>query len=156
MGRALLERLKQSQPFGDPADEAVVSLLVAAAWLEGRLAVALEPLGLTHAQFNVLRILRGVHPEGHPRCEIAARLVVLSPDVTRLVDRLVQRGLVRRDRGGERDRRQSVARITAKGLALLERADAVVSGLGAQVGARLGRRRCAELSRLCELVWVEG
>jgi DNA-binding MarR family transcriptional regulator len=153
MGRALLDRLKQGRPFPDPVQESMVSLLVAARWLEDRLSQRLEPFGLTHAQYNVLRILRGVHPEGHPRCEIAARLIVRAPDVTRLVDRLARRGLVTRGRPGWGDRRHSVARITAKGLALLERTEGPLRDLPAAIETRLGQHGCAELSRLCEGLW---
>src|SRR5215204_2537155 len=52
--------------------------------------------GVTHDQYNILRILRGVHPTGHPRCEITKRLISRAPDVTRLLDRLVRQGLVER------------------------------------------------------------
>jgi DNA-binding MarR family transcriptional regulator len=154
MSRALLERLRQTRPFPDPIEEAGVQVLVAAAWLDGRIGELLEPFGLTHAQFNVLRILKGVHPDGHPRCEIAARLIVRSPDVTRLIDRLVVRGLVTRGRGEGSDRRQSVARITRKGIAVVERASGALSEVHDQLAGRLGERGCAELSRLCEALWV--
>src|SRR5215204_1880034 len=87
--------------------------------------------GVTHDQYNILRILRGVHPTGHPRCEIAKRLISRAPDVTRLLDRLVRQGLV--ERGWAPDnRRHSIATITPVGLALLEKIDP-------QIDARLGR-----------------
>jgi DNA-binding MarR family transcriptional regulator len=148
-----MERLKQAKPFEDRVQEAAVNLLLAAAWLNDRLDEVLAPLGLGHAQYNVLRILRGVHPDGHPRCEIAARLIERAPDVTRLVDRLVRRGLVTRGRRAGSDRRHSVARITAKGLALLERTEAAFLVPHRDLGERLGERGCSELSRLCEALW---
>jgi len=87
--------------------------------------------GVTHDQYNILRILRGVHPTGHPRCEIAKRLISRAPNVTRLLDRLVRQGLV--ERGWAPDnRRHSIATITPVGLALLEKIDP-------QIDARLGR-----------------
>ena len=78
-----------------------------------------EEYGITRPQYNVLRILRGVHPEGHARNEIACRMVDRASDITRLVDRLQARGLVKRSRGNH-DQRQAVTGITAKGLKLLE------------------------------------
>src|SRR5437868_14686048 len=78
--------------------------------------------GITLPQYNVLRILRGAHPDGHPRYEIAARMLDRAPDVTRIIDRLSEKGLVARDRGAE-DRRHSVTRITRDGLTLLETLD---------------------------------
>jgi DNA-binding MarR family transcriptional regulator len=148
-----MERLKQAKPFKDPVEETGVNLLLAAGWLDDRIAEVLVPLGLSHAQYNVLRILRGVHPDGHPRCEIAARLIVRAPDVTRLVDRLVRRGLVTRGRGAGSDRRHSVARITAKGLALLERTEQAFLVAHRDLEERLGARGCSELSGLCEALW---
>jgi DNA-binding MarR family transcriptional regulator len=148
-----MERLKQTTPFPDRVQETAVNLLLAATWLEDQLDQVLEPLGLSHAQYNVLRILRGVHPVGHPRCEIAARLIVRAPDVTRLVDRLVRRGLVMRGRGAGSDRRHSVARITPKGLALLERTEKAFLGAHHELVDRLGARGCTELSQLCEALW---
>ncbi len=94
--------------FESPAQKAMVSLLVTA----GHLARALEEVcaahGITHDQYNVLRILRGVHPEGHPRYAIAERLIDRSPDVTRLLDRLEREGFVGRSRSDE-DRRLSIS-----------------------------------------------
>jgi DNA-binding MarR family transcriptional regulator len=153
VGRALLERLKQTKPFPDRVQETATNLLLAAGWFEDRLGQGLAPFGLSHEQYNVLRILRGVHPHGHPRCEIAARLIMRAPDVTRLVDRLVRRRLVTRGRGSELDRRQSVARITTHGLALLERTEEAFLLAHRDMEARLGARECTELSRLCEKLW---
>jgi hypothetical protein len=90
---ALISRHSGLTPI---ASEAFVALLRVAGQLQRDLDDACHEFGLTHDQYNVLRILRGVHPEGHPRFEIAARLVRRAPDVTRLIDRLERRGWVRR------------------------------------------------------------
>src|SRR5262245_6759521 len=153
MGQVLLDRLKQGRPFSGPVEESLINLLLASAWLEERIGGALEPVGVSHGQYNVLRILRGAHPDGHPRCAIAATRIVRRPGVTLLVDRLVRGGLVSRGRGQQADRRQSVARVTPKGLALLKRADQALQAVREEVGARIGARRSAELSRLCEALW---
>ena len=151
MTEALSRRLKQAR-FANPQQEAVLSLAIAVSTLNEGLDAICEKHGLTRPQYNVLRILRGVHPEGHPRCEIARRMIERAPDVTRLVDRLQARGLVRRTRGGE-DQRQALARITAKGLKLLQ---SIQPELEAQTAARLHKlseRDCHELSRLCALIF---
>src|SRR5215217_110990 len=67
---SIRERLAQ-RAFSGEADEAVVSVLVAADHLDQQLAPVISAHGMTPDQYNVLRILRGVHPEGHPRHEIA-------------------------------------------------------------------------------------
>jgi DNA-binding MarR family transcriptional regulator len=153
MTEALSRRLKQAR-FANPQQEAVLSLAIAVSTLNEGLDQICEKHGLTRPQYNVLRILRGVHPEGHPRCEIARRMIERAPDVTRLVDRLQARGLVRRSRGGE-DQRQTLARITAKGL---KRLQAIQPELDAQTTARLHKlseKDCHELSRLCALIFED-
>lgn len=113
----ITERVQQTR-FQSTAQEAMVSLLVAAAQVQRALEETCQAHGITHEQYNVLRILRGAHPGGHPRYEISDRLIDRAPDVTRLLDRLVRQGLVIRGRS-EKDRRLSISRITETGLALL-------------------------------------
>jgi DNA-binding MarR family transcriptional regulator len=99
-----------------------------------------------------LRILRGAHPEGHPRYEIAARMLDRAPDVTRIIDRLELKQLVERDRGAA-DRRHSVTRITREGLKLLEKIDPEMEAVFAPMEAHLNLREARELSRLCEAIY---
>jgi DNA-binding MarR family transcriptional regulator len=75
-----------------------------------------------------------------------------SPDVTRLIDRLARRGLVRRLRS-KNDRRLSLTRITPKGLELLERAEAVNVEQRAHLASRLSDAEWRQLSALCERVY---
>jgi DNA-binding MarR family transcriptional regulator len=153
MTEALSRRLKQMR-FANPQQEAVLSLAVAASTLNDLVDEICKGHGLTRSQYNVLRILRGVHPKGHPRCEIAQRMVERAPDITRLVDRLQARGLVRRTRGGE-DQRQAIAHITAKGLKLLQ---VMQPELEAHTTARLSKlndKDCHDLSRLCAVIFED-
>ena len=108
--------------------------------------------GITLPQYNVLRILRGVHPAGHPRYEIAARMIDRAPDVTRIIDRLAEKKLVERDRGAD-DRRHSITRITREGLKLLEEIGPEMEAAFAPMEARLTLRDSRELSRLCEAIY---
>ena len=73
----------------------------------------------------MLRILRGAGDDGLPTLEVADRMIEQTPGVTRLLDRLEAKELVRRQRC-PRDRRQHLCWITPKGLALLEKIDAAV------------------------------
>lgn len=154
MGEALKRRIKQKADFANPAQEAMLNLIVAADYVCTRLERVCAEFGITRPQYNVLRILRGVHPGGHPRGEIAARLLASAPDVTRLVDRLETQGLVERERVKE-DRRLSVTRITKKGLRLLEEIHPHISEEHQRFGRRVSRRDCLELSRICETVYDE-
>jgi DNA-binding MarR family transcriptional regulator len=153
MTEALKRRLKQVR-FTSPQQEALLSVAVAAGAINDLVDGVCERHGLTRSQYNVLRILRGAPPEGHSRCEVACRMIERAPDITRLVDRLQARGLVRRTRGGS-DQRQAIARITAKGLRLLE---TIQPELDEQTSTRfhkLSDKDCHELSRLCALIFDE-
>lgn len=99
-----------------------MGLLRTADVLRWRLSEVLEPEGISLAQFNVLRILRGAVATGLPTLEIAARLVEQSPGITRLIDRLEVARLVRRERPSK-DRRQVICHIEEKGLDVLARLD---------------------------------
>ena len=135
--------------FESPAQKAMVTLLVTA----GHLARALEEVcaahGITHDQYNVLRILRGAHPEGHPRYAIAERLIDRSPDVTRLLDRLEREGFVERSRSDE-DRRLSISRATDRGISLLKEMDPRILEVHEHFTACFSRDEMHQLSALCE------
>ena len=96
-----------------------------AALLRRAIAQRVEPYGISPAQYNVLRILRGAVPAGLPTLAVRDRLIEEAPGITRLIDKLEEAGYVRRDRSGA-DRRMVHCCITASGLALLEAMDTLV------------------------------
>jgi len=151
MTEALSRRLKQPE-FSSPAQEALLSVMVAAAALNERMDRVCADHTITRAQYNVLRILRGVYPAGHPRCEIACRMLDRAPDITRLLDRLEARKLVRRARGSE-DKRETITFITAKGVKLLESIQPAVDAEITSIVSRLSDEECRELSRLCSVIF---
>lgn len=151
MGDVLRRRLQQRH-FDSPLHEAILNVVVAANYIRDRNDQTLARYGLTSPQYNVLRILRGVYPGGHPRCEIAARMLDRAPDVTRIIDRLEEKGFVERDRSSD-DRRHSITRITRDGLRLLERLDVPIRKVAGEI--RLSARDCKELSRICEKIYEE-
>jgi DNA-binding MarR family transcriptional regulator len=153
MGKALQSRITQAR-FESPAQEAMFNLLIAAGHVRERLDRACSEFGITHGQYNVLRILKGVHPEGHPRCEIARRMLEKAPDVTRLIDRLEQQKYVERDRS-EDDRRLSVTRITRKGLDLLDRMQPALKAVHDYFADRVSLSDRRELSRICEGLYAD-
>jgi len=126
--------LKQTKPFQSLEAEAVLSIARTAAALEHEVAQALKAHDLTPTQYNVLRILRGAGPDGLCRNEVGNRLVTRVPDVTRLLDRMEETGLISRERGAE-DRRYVTTRISRKGLDLVATLDRPVHDLHqAQLG----------------------
>ena len=153
MGEALKKRINH-ETFESPAAEAMLNLLVAAGYIARMADEICAGFGITRGQFNVLRILKGVHPDGHPRCEIVRRMLETAPDVTRLIDRLEAQDLVVRDRSKE-DRRLSLTRITREGIALLGKMDPRMKEMRDHFAARVSRRDCRELSRICEGLYGE-
>jgi len=116
---------RPTKPFRNPSQEAVLAILRTADVLKQHFRVV-EEYGVTHQQYNVLRILRGARPEALPTMEIAKRMIENTPGITGLMDRLEEKGLVKRVRDTE-DRRCSRGLITEKGLALLREMDAPVN-----------------------------
>jgi len=143
------QEIRQNRPFRSPADEALVSLMRTADLLRRQIAALVEPQGLTHQQYNVLRILRGSHPQPLPTLEIASRMIEQTPGITRLLDRLEDKGLVERERGAD-DRRCVFCRITDPGRALLDGLDEPVHAVARRAFDRLGESRAAELTTLLD------
>ncbi|GMV53017.1 MAG: MarR family transcriptional regulator [Chlorobi bacterium] len=150
MGEILRNRLKQ-KGFDSEHQEALLSLLVAADVLNRKLQQICEQYSITHPQYNVLRILRGSYPNGHPRSEIIARMLQRAPDVTRLINRLEKVGLVCRARTTE-DRRLSLTFITPKGIELLNAMHADITSLGTELRERLNVEEAADLIKYCERI----
>jgi DNA-binding MarR family transcriptional regulator len=139
------DEIKQSAPFPRRESEAFVSILRTAAVIDHALDDALKPYGLTRTQYNVLRILQGAAEPGLCGREIAERLISPVPDVSRLLDRMVEAQLISRERDVS-DQRQRTARITARGLQLLEQVDPLVTQIELNLFGRLGE------DELCALI----
>lgn len=153
MGAAsrIQDEIKQTRPFASRGQEAMVALLRTADVVRRNLSAVVEASGITLQQYNVLRILRGAGPDGLPTLEIGSRLLEQAPGTTRLVDRLVEKGLVGR-RGG-RDRRQVFCAITREGLSLLDRLDApVLAADGLLEAAGMTPRSLSHLVELLDAV----
>ncbi len=152
MGGVVAQELKQKKPFSSKEQEILLGLLIAAARV-------MEPWGrflkttaqLTNTQYNVLRILRGSHPAKLACSDIAERMIDRDPDITRLIDRLETRGLVRRSRS-RRDRRVIEVSITDKGHALVRGLDAHVQRMPKALLGHLGLERLEKLGSLLEVV----
>jgi len=145
----LRAEIKQQKPFQTLQQEAFLNLLrTADALMRGEVEV-LKPAGLSPAQYNVLRILRGAGAGGLACREVGERMVTRDPDITRLLDRLEERGLVMRSRERE-DRRVITTRITEEGLDLLKKLDGPVARLHEQQLGHLGAKRLRSLIALLE------
>jgi DNA-binding MarR family transcriptional regulator len=146
---ALAREIKQRRPFRSPEQEGTVALLRTTDLLRRHLGRVVEPHGITLQQYNVLRILRGAGEEGLPTLEIGERMVEQAPGITRLMDRLEGKALVRRVRCPN-DRRQVLCYISVSGLALLERLDQEILDADRSFFAALGRRNLGVLVGLLD------
>jgi DNA-binding MarR family transcriptional regulator len=145
------DEIRQTKPFESAAHEAVVTLLGTADRVRTALSRVTEAHDVTLQQYNVLRILRGAGPEGLPTLDISSRMIEHSPGITRLLDRLEARSLVRRERCPE-DRRQVLCHATEKARRLLAALDGPMAEAGRWSLAPLDASRTAELVRLLDAV----
>jgi len=149
--RGLQAELKQNLPFASREQEAYLSLLRTADALQAQVEGKLKDFGLTGTQYNALRILRGAGPEGLPCREIGERMITRDPDITRLLNRLENRGFVERTRA-RHDRRVIYGKITAAGLKLLREMDGPVEKHGREMLRDVGQEKLKQLIELLELV----
>jgi len=151
----LQKELKQAKPFAGIEEEVFLNLLRTADALSRPLAEMLKRAGLTPTQYNVLRILRGAGECGAACREISDRLITKDPDITRLLDRMEDRGLVTRERE-ERDRRRIATRITDEGLRLLAEWDGRVEELLREQLGHMDEKKLARLNELLEAARGDG
>ena len=114
-----LEQAIKSTKFKSEVHKAVLHILYTAWWLKTLSAKELKEFGLTHEQYNVLRILKGKHPEQMCVRDIASRMIEKNSNVPRIIDRLEIKKLVERTTS-QLDKRETVITITKAGIALLQ------------------------------------
>ena len=135
-------------------DRAFIALQKAADKLAVQAEQLLKSNGLTGAQYNVLRILRGAQPQGLACSSIAERMISHDPDMTRLLDRMEKRHLITRQRQSD-DRRVVKTRITSGGLGLLKGLDPTVRELHKRQFAHIAAARVRTLADLLDEICVE-
>src|SRR5690606_2208029 len=105
---------------------------------------------LSCAQCNVPRVVRGAGSQGASCGDIAGRMVKRDPDITRLLDRMEERGLVRRFRDAD-DRRVVMAAITEAGRALIAPLDDAVPAVHRRQLGHMSRKQLETLAELLAL-----
>ncbi|MBY0480729.1 MAG: MarR family transcriptional regulator [Chitinophagaceae bacterium] len=114
-----LEQAIQSTKFKNQSHKAGLNILYTAWWLKTIMSKELKEFGLTHEQYNVLRILKGKYPDQICVRDVACRMIEKSSNVPRIVDRLEIKKLVKRTTSNI-DKRETVITLTQSGLVLLE------------------------------------
>jgi DNA-binding MarR family transcriptional regulator len=113
-----LEEAIKTNKFTSEKQKAGLNIMYTAWWLKTIISKELKTAGLTFEQYNVLRILKGKHPECLCVKDIGSRMIESSSNVPRIIDRLVLKNLVIRS-NSELDRRETVVRLTESGLEVL-------------------------------------
>jgi DNA-binding MarR family transcriptional regulator len=150
-GSRLQVEIKQTRPFASRTQEAFLGILKTADILRRQSISVLTPTGLSHEQYNILRILRGAGKDGLPTLEVASRLIEQSPAITRTLDKLESKGLIRRERC-EQDRRQVLCYILPAGLELLAKLDRPITEADARGLVHLSERELEQLIGLLDRV----
>jgi DNA-binding MarR family transcriptional regulator len=121
-----LEQAIKSNKFANEVHKAGLNILYTAWWLKTVMSKELKEFGLTHEQYNVLRILKGKHPDQACVRDIACRMIEKNSNVPRIIDRLELKKLVKRTTSVH-DKRETVITLTQSGIAILEASTAVVN-----------------------------
>ena len=105
--------------FRNEWHEATVNIVYTSNWITKELERRANKKSITLQQFNVLRILRGQYPNSATNLLIKERMITDSADISRLIDRLVIKELVEKNKS-KIDKRSVNVTITEKGLSLLD------------------------------------
>jgi DNA-binding MarR family transcriptional regulator len=139
--------IKQSK-FKSPHQKAVLNLLFTTNWIQNKQRELFEPYSITNQQYNILRILRGQHPDSISGSEIKSRMLDKNSDVSRLLDRMIGKKLVSKSQCPE-DKRASNVIITNAGLELLQKLDQDINSMDKQL-ISLSKEEATLLSSLLD------
>lgn len=120
-----LQDALKTDNFRDEQHKASLNVIYTAYWMRSHLSVVFKEYNLTEEQFNVLRILKGKHPEAMCVRDIASRMLEKNSNVPRIIDRLVIKDMVHRATSKE-DKRETLVSLTPKAISHLAEASAAV------------------------------
>ncbi len=141
-----LEKAILSSHFKNEKQRAAVHIMYAAWYLKSGFSKGLKQLGLTHEQYNVLRILKGSHPAAMCNKDIGNRMIEKGSNVPRIIDRLEAKRLVTRFTSSK-DRRETLVTISDEGIALLQIATTGINR-AIEKHLKLTESKCAQLNSL--------
>ena len=145
-----LETAIQSTKFKNEVHKAGLNILYTAWWLKTITVRELKEFGLTHEQYNVLRILKGKYPEQMCVRDIASRMIEKNSNVPRIIDRLELKKLVKRANSAI-DKRETVITLTQAGISILDSCNIKVNELMDGV-LPINNQEAATLNALLEKV----
>jgi len=143
-----IEEAVRQKKFESSQDKAWINLNYTYQRLNDKFNCVFKEFDITPQQFNVLRILKGRYP-GTASCnEVKEVMIDKNPDLTRLSDRLISKGLILRELN-EENRRQVILKISETGLELLKKMDPVIKEQ-AKLFANLNEEEAEQLSDLLD------
>ena len=146
--RMAIENEIQQTSFTGPRQKAMINLLFTYGWVIEKIKDFLSKEDITHQQYNILRILRGSHPKPLSTLQIRERMLDKMSDTSRIVDRLVIKGLVKKTTCAK-DKRLVDVIITDKGQRLLRKIDAEADHIS-EIMSRLSEKDAEMLSLLLD------
>lgn len=120
-----LQDALKTEKFRSPQHKASLNVIYTAYWLKTHLSTIFKQHGITEEQFNVMRILKGKHPESMCVRDIASRMLEKNSNVPRIIDRLVSKKYVKRSTSKE-DKRETLIQLTETGIVQLDTASKAV------------------------------
>jgi DNA-binding MarR family transcriptional regulator len=145
-----LEEAIKSSRFAGEKHKATLNIMYTAYWLKNNFSNALKSEDLTVEQYNVIRILKGMHPESMCVKEIASRMIEKSSNVPRILDKLVTKKLVKRTTS-KADKRETLISLTDKGMSALERATVLIDNVTNEIKS-LNEQDAGALNELLEMM----
>jgi DNA-binding MarR family transcriptional regulator len=142
------EEIRQAR-FEDDYQRLIVNLLYTSNWMRDIQIQLLKPFDILPQHYNALRIIRGRHPQPVSPGEIKEVLIDKANDLTRLLDKLENKGLIKRVLCPTNRRKMDIT-ITPKGHRLLEETSKSLNTLVKRVKANLTDKEAANLSKLLD------
>lgn len=146
----LEEELKTDQ-FLNTHHRAIVNIMYTANWFLSNINAILEPFGISEQQYNVLRTLKNNRGNPMKLYMISERMIHRTSNVTRLVEKLRQKGLLKRE-VCEENRRQVDISITKKGQELLEKINPLIMEQQKEISSKWTREEAETIGRLMDQV----
>ena len=144
----------QQNKFLNDYQRASVNILFTYGWMMEKIKAILEPADITPQQFNILRILRGSHPKPLSTLQIRERMLDKMSDTSRIVDRMIAKGLVNKAIS-RKDRRLVDIIISPKGLKLIRKLDSRQHELD-DILTNISAKEAATLSKILDKVRKRG
>ena len=143
-----IEKEIKQPKFKNPYQKAAINLIYTAKWLEAKQQDFFKPFGITSSQFNILRILRGQHPNKISGAEVKSRMLDRNSDISRLLDRLIKKKMISKSACLE-DKRAADIAITSDGLDVLLQVDSYIDE-SERINIHLSKDEAVQLSSLLD------